>query len=76
MINAITALGKYYREQNPGLDLLDMPVDVPLRLRYRLWIHRGDAAEGKVPEQYVIYSSDWEWSPVRDGFQDSAVSGQ
>lgn len=60
----------------PGLEILDMPIDQPLRLRYRLWIHRGDAAEGKVAEQYAILSADWKWSPVGDGFQHSVVSGQ
>ncbi len=60
----------------PGLEMLDMPVDQPLRLRYRLWIHRGDAAEGKVAEQYAIHSADWGWSPVRGSFQGSGVSGQ
>ena len=31
----------------PGLDMLDIPKNKPLRLRYRVWIHRGDATAGK-----------------------------
>ncbi len=45
----------------PGLDMLDIGKDTPLRLRYRIWIHRGDAREGGVEAQYRAYSSDWQW---------------
>jgi hypothetical protein len=32
----------------PGLDKFELKTGVPLRLRYRVWIHRGDATAGKV----------------------------
>jgi hypothetical protein len=45
----------------PGLDMLEIPTDEPLRLRYRLWVHRGNARQGRVDAQYRTYSADWEW---------------
>lgn len=45
----------------PGLNMLDIPKDRPLRLRYRLWLHRGDASEGQVDKQYRAYAADWKW---------------
>jgi len=45
----------------PGLDMLDIPPDKPMRLKYRIWIHRGDAAEGAVEPQYRAYAADWRW---------------
>jgi hypothetical protein len=45
----------------PGMEMLDIPRDKPLRLKYRIWIHRGDAAEGGVEGQYRAYSADWKW---------------
>lgn len=46
----------------PGLRMLDMPKGKPLRLYYRLWIHRGDSKEGGVDEAYRAYAADWKWS--------------
>ncbi|MGQ9650766.1 MAG: DUF6807 family protein [Phycisphaerae bacterium] len=45
----------------PGLEMMDLHKDKPLHLRYRLWIHRGDAIAGKVPEAYQAYIADWKW---------------
>lgn len=45
----------------PGMDMLEIPKDKPLRLRYRIWIHRGDAAKAKVGEHYRAYAADWKW---------------
>ncbi len=47
----------------PGLDMLDVGKDTPLRLRYRVWIHRGAAREGGVDAQYRAYAADWQWKP-------------
>lgn len=55
---------RYYGPINvayPGLDMLDLPEGRPLHLRYRLWVHRGRAAEGRVSEQYAAYTADWNW---------------
>jgi hypothetical protein len=46
----------------PGLEMIEVSRKEPLRLRYRLWIHRGNAIEGKVGEQYNAYAVDWKWS--------------
>lgn len=45
----------------PGLEMLDIPCDKPLRLKYRIWIHRGDAVTGRVEEHYRAYAADWKW---------------
>ena len=42
-------------------DMLEIPTDEPVRLRYRLWVHRGNARQGRVDAQYRTYSADWEW---------------
>jgi hypothetical protein len=39
----------------PGTTPVKLEPDKPLVLRYRLWIHRGDAAAGGVPEAYEAY---------------------
>ncbi len=40
----------------PGLqDLTIRPGEAGIRLRYRLWIHKGDAETGKVAEAYRVY---------------------
>lgn len=55
---------RYYGVLNvsyPGLRMLELPQDRPLHLRYRLWIHRGDAAAGKVDEQQKALGADWQW---------------
>ena len=43
----------------PGLEMLSIPKEKPLRLRYRLWIHRGDADAGQVENYYYAYVADW-----------------
>lgn len=45
----------------PGLEMIDLPKNRPVCLRYRLWIHRGEAGPGKVPEAYRAYIADWRW---------------
>ena len=45
----------------PGLKLIELPKGKPLQLRYRFWIHRAGAAQGKVPEAYRAYIADWNW---------------
>ncbi len=45
----------------PGLEMIELPRGKPLHLRYRFWIHRGGATEGKVPEAYRAYCADWKW---------------
>lgn len=45
----------------PGLQMIELPKDKPLHLRYRFWVHRGDATVGKVPEAYRAYAADWNW---------------
>jgi hypothetical protein len=46
----------------PGLRMLDLPKGKPVHLRYRLWIHRGDAKAGRVSEQFRAYAADWGWN--------------
>ncbi len=45
----------------PGVAMLDISTDDPLILRYRLWVHRGDARAGRVEAQGFAYSADWQW---------------
>jgi hypothetical protein len=45
----------------PGLTMIELPKGEPLVLRYRFWIHRGDAVTGKVAEAYRAYVADWKW---------------
>jgi hypothetical protein len=45
----------------PGLPMVEVSRTEPLRLRYRIWIHRGDATEGLVAEQFRAYNADWKW---------------
>ncbi|MFH1737398.1 MAG: DUF6807 family protein [bacterium] len=39
----------------PGIEPFEMRPGKPLHLRYRVWIHRGDAECGKVREMYDAY---------------------
>lgn len=39
----------------PGLDPLEIPSDHYLETNYRVWIHKGNADEGKVDKAYAIY---------------------
>jgi hypothetical protein len=45
----------------PGLRMIELAKGKPLHLRYRFWIHRGGAVEGRVPEAYRAYCADWRW---------------
>jgi hypothetical protein len=41
----------------PGLEKVTLePGGPPLRLRYRIYVHRGDASEGRVAEAYAAYA--------------------
>jgi hypothetical protein len=50
----------------PGMEMIDLSLDEPLRLRYRLWIHRGDASRGRVEDHYRAYASDWRWESTKE----------
>jgi hypothetical protein len=39
----------------PGTEPFELRPGEPLRLRYRVWVHRGDVREGKVREMYEIF---------------------
>jgi hypothetical protein len=39
----------------PGLPGAALAADVPVALRYRVYVHRGDAASGRVREAYAAY---------------------
>jgi hypothetical protein len=41
----------------PGLEGAVLAPDVPVSLRYRIYVHRGDAASGRVKEAYEAYIS-------------------
>jgi hypothetical protein len=41
----------------PGLEGTALAADVPIYLRYRVYVHRGDAGSGKVREAYEAYAS-------------------
>jgi len=50
---------RYYGFLNPSptsLETLSIPQDKPLRLRYRLWIHKGDATSGNVAQAYRVFT--------------------
>jgi hypothetical protein len=57
----ITRLYGVLNVSYPGLRMIDLPKGKPLRLKYRLWIHRGDTKEGQVEERYRAYVADWKW---------------
>jgi len=48
----------------PGLDLFTLEPGKPLHLRYRLWIHRGDAVSGRVTQAYAAYAGQEKAQPV------------
>jgi len=48
----------------PGLDLVTVEPGKPLELRYRLWIHRGDAVRGRVAQAYAAYAGQEKAQPV------------
>lgn len=39
----------------PGVQAVALDPQQPITLRYRLWIHRGDAAAGEVAQEYEVY---------------------
>ena len=39
----------------PGTEPFELRPGEPLRLRYRVWVHRGDAEDGKVREMYEAF---------------------
>jgi hypothetical protein len=41
----------------PALDGAALAPDVPVTLRYRIYVHRGDAAAGRVEEAYTAYAA-------------------
>ncbi len=56
---------RYYGPINvswPGMEMVDVPADKPIHLRYRIWVHRGDALGGNVEAHYRAYVADWKWS--------------
>ncbi|GMV96747.1 MAG: hypothetical protein AMXMBFR83_11070 [Phycisphaerae bacterium] len=57
-------LTRYYGVLNvsyPDLKMIDLPRDKPLRLKYRVWVHRGGAQEGRCDEHYRAYAADFGW---------------
>jgi len=55
---------RYYGPINvswPGMEMVDLPTDKSVHLRYRIWIHRGDARGGHVENHYQAYVADWNW---------------
>lgn len=63
----ITRLYGFLNVSYPGLQMLDLPKGKPLRLHYRIWVHRGDTEQGRVEEAYRAYVADWKWKAVADG---------
>ncbi len=49
----------------PGLKMLDLPKGKPVRLRYRIWLHRDNAGPANVAGQYAAYAADWNWQKTR-----------
>jgi hypothetical protein len=43
----------------PGLDFVALSPDRPLRLRYRIVVHRGTADAARLSDQYALYAADW-----------------
>jgi hypothetical protein len=48
----------------PGVEMLEIPQNKPLTLRYRILIHRGTAETAQIAEHYAAYNADWNWEPV------------
>jgi hypothetical protein len=49
----------------PNLAMLDVPKTKPLRLRYRIWLHRNDANQAGVDNYYHAYAADWKWMSAK-----------
>lgn len=63
-------LTRYYGVLNvsyPDLKMIDIPKDRPLRLKYRVWIHRGDVKTGRAEDQYRAYTADFKWKAAETG---------
>jgi hypothetical protein len=58
----ITRLYGVLNVSYPGQGRLELKKNQPLRLRYRIWIHRGDAAAGMVDAAYKAFAADWNWA--------------
>jgi len=55
---------RYYGILNPafpGLKAYPLPQDEPLRLRFRLYVHRYDSERARVDDQYEAYVADFGW---------------
>jgi hypothetical protein len=53
---------RYYGPMNPsypGLDFVPLRQDRPLRLHYRLVLHRGTADRARIAEIYKLYATNW-----------------
>jgi len=53
---------RYYGPMNPsypGLEFVPLHKDKPLRLRYRLILHRGTAEQARIGDIYRLYATDW-----------------
>ncbi len=55
-------LFRYYGVLNvsyPGLEFVPLHRATPLRLSYRVVLHRGDAKEARIADLYRLYAADW-----------------
>ncbi|MBN1490839.1 MAG: PmoA family protein [Phycisphaerae bacterium] len=53
---------RYYGPINPsypGLEFVPLHQDKPLRLQYRLVLHRGDAGQARLVDLYALYATRW-----------------
>jgi hypothetical protein len=50
--------GGFLNPSWPGLESVILQSNTPIRLSYRVYIHKGNAQEGKVEQAYQIYISD------------------
>ncbi len=55
-------LFRYYGVLNvsyPGMEYVPLHRDKPLRLSYRVILHRGTAAQARIADLYRLYATDW-----------------
>lgn len=50
----------------PGLEYVSLRRDKPLRLHYRLILHRGSARDARIADIYKLYAARWTASPSPD----------